>query len=153
MRKIRYWSVTHAGALLRIYRTLEWGMIKLDPLWRRLGYARIENPLISVETVIKQTLFDCKMCGQCVLSQTGMACPMNCPKQLRNGPCGGVRGNGHCEVNPEMRCVWMEAIRGAENMPQPSALHNTQQPLNHARQGQSSWIMTIKKRSADREST
>nr|WP_245947992.1 methylenetetrahydrofolate reductase C-terminal domain-containing protein [Halomonas montanilacus] len=29
------------------------------------------------------------MCGQCILSSTGMSCPMNCPKSLRNGPCGG----------------------------------------------------------------
>ena len=57
------------------------------------------------------------MCGQCVLSSTGMSCPMNCPKTLRNGPCGGVRANGHCEVKPEMRCVWVEAYRGSERIP------------------------------------
>ena len=45
-------------------------------------------------------LFDCRMCGQCVLSSTGMSCPMNCPKTLRNGPCGGVRADGNCEVKP-----------------------------------------------------
>ena len=42
---------------------------------------------------------------------------MNCPKQLRNGPCGGVRADGNCEVKPEMRCVWVEAWRGAERIP------------------------------------
>ena len=26
---------------------------------------------------------------------------MNCPKTLRNGPCGGVRQNGGCEIKPE----------------------------------------------------
>jgi hypothetical protein len=36
-----------------------------------------------------------------------MSCPMNCPKSIRNGPCGGVRLNGHCEIKPEMRCVWV----------------------------------------------
>ena len=43
-----------------------------------------------------------------------MSCPMNCPKNLRNGPCGGVRENGHCEVKPEMKCVWVQAWEGAE---------------------------------------
>ena len=38
------------------------------------------------------------MCGQCVLHSTGMTCPMTCPKTLRNGPCGGVREDGDCEV-------------------------------------------------------
>ena len=46
-----------------------------------------------------------------------MSCPMNCPKNLRNGPCGGVRANGHCEVRPEMRCVWVEAVAGARRIP------------------------------------
>ena len=49
---------------------------------------------------VKGLLFDCRMCGQCVLSSTGMSCPMNCPKSLRNGPCGGVRADGNCEVKP-----------------------------------------------------
>ena len=57
------------------------------------------------ERLIKGFLFDCRMCGQCVLSSTGMSCPMNCPKNLRNGPCGGVRDGGFCEVKPQMRCV------------------------------------------------
>ena len=28
------------------------------------------------------------------LPSTGMACPTNCAKQMRNGPCGGVRADG-----------------------------------------------------------
>ncbi len=55
-------------------------------------------------------VFGCSMCGQCVLHSTGLTCPMTCPKQLRNGPCGGVRADGGCEVKPEMRCVWLKAL-------------------------------------------
>ena len=57
------------------------------------------------------------MCGQCVLHDTGLTCPMTCPKTLRNGPCGGVRANGHCEVKPEMRCVWLKAYERSERLP------------------------------------
>ena len=88
----------------------------LDPVWRAIGYARLERPVAAVERAVKGFLFDCRMCGQCVLSSTGMSCPMNCPKELRNGPCGGVRADGHCEVEPEMRCVWVEAIAGSARM-------------------------------------
>ena len=49
------------------------------------------------------------MCGQCALPVTGYVCPMGCPKELRNGPCGGVGGDGSGEVNPERRCDWVDA--------------------------------------------
>ncbi len=74
--------------------------MRMHGLFRALGYERIERPVAAVEKAVKGVLFDCRMCGQCVLSSTGMSCPMNCPKTLRNGPCGGVRDNGNCEVKP-----------------------------------------------------
>lgn len=38
---------------------------------------------------------------------------MNCPKGLRNGPCGGTL-DGKCEVIPEIDCIWtrIETKRG-----------------------------------------
>lgn len=58
------------------------------------------------EHLVKGLLFDCRACGQCVLSKTGLVCPMTCPKQLRNGPCGGST-HEHCEVFPDRKCVWV----------------------------------------------
>jgi hypothetical protein len=29
-----------------------------------------------------------------------------CYKELRNGPCGGSRTDGSCEVGPTQRCIW-----------------------------------------------
>ena len=63
-----------------------------------------------LEKKIKEPLFNCQNCGQCVLSHTSLICPMNCPKGLRNGPCGGTL-NGKCEVIPERDCVWMRIDR------------------------------------------
>jgi len=116
MRAARHWSVRHARGLETTYHLFERAMIALDPLWRRVGYERAERPVAAVERVVKGFLFDCRMCGQCVLSSTGMSCPMNCPKELRNGPCGGVRPDGRCEVDPQMQCVWVEAIAGQEDL-------------------------------------
>ncbi|MBT7760593.1 MAG: hypothetical protein HN732_24895, partial [Rhodospirillaceae bacterium] len=78
--------------------------------------------------------------GQCVLRQTGMSCPMNCPKSLRNGPCGGVRGNGMCELNDGMPCVWVLAWHGSRRMRHGDELMGRLQPLDHRRIGRSSWL-------------
>ncbi len=73
--------------------------------------------LVQVEHALKGRVFGCRMCGQCVLHSTGMTCPMTCPKELRNGPCGGVRPDGGCEVVPEMRCVWLKAYERSRKLP------------------------------------
>src|SRR5205809_7134479 len=77
----------------------------------------VVDPVALVEAAVKKPIWGCQMCGQCVLHSTGMTCPMNCPKTLRNGPCGGVRPNGHCEVKPEMRCVWVKAYERSDRLP------------------------------------
>lgn len=108
--------------------------------WLKPG-GNVEKLLIVGEEVGKGAIFNCKMCGQCVLHSTGMTCPMNCPKNLRNGPCGGVRVNGHCEVIPEMRCVWVEAWERSQKMPEYGhQLHNVVPPLNRQLQGTSAWV-------------
>jgi hypothetical protein len=87
------------------------------------------------------------MCGQCILSSTGMSCPMNCPKNLRNGPCGGVRANGHCEVRPEMICVWVQAVAGAARIPGGTeGLQNVQVAVDRRLQGKSSWLRVVRER-------
>ena len=73
--------------------------------------------LFELEAFVKERLFDCKHCGQCVLSHTALVCPMNCPKGLRNGPCGGTL-NGKCEVLPEQDCVWMTIDQRREINPE-----------------------------------
>ena len=101
----------------------------------------VERVVIKAEVVSKGAVFNCQMCGQCVLHSTGMTCPMNCPKNLRNGPCGGVRANGHCEVRPEMRCVWVEAWERSQRMPiYGSEILQVLPPVNRSLQGTAAWI-------------
>lgn len=146
MYRMRKFAVNHAKAYNKIYAILEKTLIKLDPLLSKVGYKPIEKPLTFVEKNIKGFLFDCKMCGQCVLSDTGMSCPMNCPKELRNGPCGGVRPNGHCEVKPDMICVWVEAVRGNKNMQITDSILHVQLPIDHRLKGSSSWLRAARKK-------
>ncbi len=63
-----------------------------------------------LEGFLKGVAFDCRACGQCLLSRTGLICPMSCPKGLRNGPCGGTLGE-HCEVHSDRECVWVRIHR------------------------------------------
>ena len=141
MYAVRLWSVRHAKGLNAFYRAFEKALIALHPLWNKIGYEKLEKPFEGVERVTKGFLFDCQMCGQCALSSTGMSCPMNCPKELRNGPCGGVRANGNCEVNPEMRCVWVEAVAGSARMREGgAALHVVQFAVDRRLAGRSSWL-------------
>lgn len=149
MLALRHWSVRHARGLETFYAGFERLVVALHPLWQRIGYQRLEKPVASVEKVVKGLLFDCQMCGQCVLSSTGMSCPMNCPKNLRNGPCGGVRANGNCEVKPDMRCVWVEAFEGSQRMREGSqAIKVVQFAVDRRLQGRSSWLKVARERAA-----
>jgi len=80
------------------------------------------------------------MCGQCALPVTGYVCPMGCPKELRNGPCGGVGADGGCEVYPERRCVWVEAFERAASQGRAADLRLLHLPIDHRRWGESSWL-------------
>jgi len=103
------------------------------------GFA--ERVFIPLEIITKEPIFDCRMCGQCILHSTGMTCPMTCPKTLRNGPCGGVRSDGRCEINPEMNCIWVEAWeRSARMKTYGQEIMIVQGPVNHQRKGSSAWI-------------
>jgi hypothetical protein len=146
---LRKWSVRHSRWLERTYELVESTLIKLTPLLNRIGHQRLEKPVAAVEKIVKGALFDCQMCGQCVLSSTGMSCPMNCPKEIRNGPCGGVRADGYCEVKPEMRCVWVEGWQGAQHMKNGGDIAIVQIAVDSRFKGHSSWLRVVREKSAN----
>jgi hypothetical protein len=137
---VRRWATRNARSLEIIYHLTARFFHALDPLWVGLGVGRLERPFAALEASTKGFLFDCRMCGRCKLSVTGMTCVMNCPKTLANGPCGGVRANDHCEVKPEMRCVWVEAWSGAQRMRHGQAIRVPLAPRDHAIEGTSAWL-------------
>jgi ferredoxin len=49
----------------------------------------------------------CRTCGDCRLGDTGGICPVTrCSKGSLNGPCGGTREDGSCELGEGRRCAW-----------------------------------------------
>jgi len=135
------WLRNHPHFLERAYQATNWLFARLNPMITRLGYQRVNRWVNPPEELAKKVVFDCRMCGQCILHSTGMTCPMTCPKNLRNGPCGGVRANGHCEVIPEMRCVWVEAYERSLKMPvYGKEIIQIQPPVNRRLEGSSAWI-------------
>jgi hypothetical protein len=121
----------HPQWLERVYQLVEKIFNKLDPLIRKIGYKRVDRWVHLPEKFSKEMIFDCQMCGQCTLHFTGMTCPMTCPKNLRNGPCGGVRSDKTCEVDPEMICIWVEAYERSTKMKvYGNEIRHMQSPLN-----------------------
>ena len=144
MYSVRRWSVRHSRFLETFYKGFEACLLFLHPLFRRIGYRRMERPVAVVEKAVKGFLFDSQMCGMCSLSATGMACPMNCPKSMRNGPCGGVRENGHCEVKPDMPCVWVDAWEGSRRMRDGERIRELRPVVDHRLKGTSSWLREVR---------
>jgi len=143
---MRRWTVRHARFLTGLYAIVERLFVRLTPLWNRIGLKRLDRVLAFFERPTKKLLFDCRMCGDCLLSSTGMSCPMVCPKNVRNGPCGGVRDNGHCEVDPDMPCVWVD---GWEGIKRNSTVKRYLMPRKQAdfdRQGTSAWVRELERR-------
>jgi methylenetetrahydrofolate reductase (NADPH) len=142
MKAVRHWSVRHASLLKKTYGFADVFARALRPALTAIGARRMERILRPIERSAKGFFFDCKMCGQCVLSSTGMSCPTNCAKQMRNGPCGGVRADGGCEVHPTMRCVWVEAVEGQKQIsgsPSTAILP----PIDRRQLERSTWVRVI----------
>ena len=147
MYAARRFAVRHSRFFERLYLAFERVIVALDPMFRRIGYERLERPFAATERVVKGVLFDCRMCGQCVLSSTGMSCPMNCPKDLRNGPCSGVRPDGNCEVIPDMKCVWIDALEGAGRMKYGQVkIAVVQPPVDQSLRGSSAWLRVAREK-------
>jgi methylenetetrahydrofolate reductase (NADPH) len=64
----------------------------------------------KIELLTKVLIYDCRDCGDCALVDVAYTCPMSrCPKNQRNGACGGSR-DGWCEVYPgEKLCIYVKA--------------------------------------------
>jgi 5-methyltetrahydrofolate--homocysteine methyltransferase len=97
-----------------------------------------------VERRVKGAMFGCRMCGNCLLQETAYICPMECPKGLRNGPCGGSTPEG-CYVEPRRPCIWHRIYERAERRGTSDRLLEVQPPLDWGRVGRETWFEVLQK--------
>jgi len=74
----------------------------------------------------------CGACGDCFLDRTGGICPVvRCAKGLLNGPCGGTRRGGKCEIDAEKDCAWVLIYRRLEKQGRLDLMREYRSPKNY----------------------
>jgi methylenetetrahydrofolate reductase (NADH) len=94
--------------------------------------------LVSVEKTIKGPIWGCRMCGNCLLQETAFICPMECPKGIRNGPCGGSTQE-RCYVDETRPCMWYAIYERAFRMGRQEMLLEVMPPLDWDKTGGETW--------------
>jgi methylenetetrahydrofolate reductase (NADPH) len=93
--------------------------------------------LAATELIVKGPLFGCRMCGNCILQETALICSMECPKGIRNGPCGGSTEN--CYVDETRPCVWYKIYERAFKWGWQERLLEVLPPLDWDKVGGETW--------------
>ena len=107
--------------------------------YRRNEDGLFERILTRVERWIKGPVFGCRMCGNCILSETAFICPMTCAKGLRNGLCGGATPEA-CEVDPSRPCTWYLIYERSRKLGRTNRLLEINAPLDGERVGRETWL-------------
>jgi ferredoxin len=84
----------------------------------------------------------CRGCGDCMLAWTGGVCPIaKCSKSLVNGTCGGT-DKGHCEVDPDMACGWLEIYKRLKELGRLEE-YRTMRPLRDHRKDRGNGVRRL----------
>jgi methylenetetrahydrofolate reductase (NADPH) len=118
--------------------------IKPSRRWQPAFYPFKKEPfgrrfLAKVEICVKGPLFGCRMCGNCLLQETAFICPMECPKGMRNGPCGGITPEKNCYVDETRKCIWYAIYKRAHKTGREETLLEVLPPLDWNKVGTETW--------------
>jgi len=113
----------------------------LFPLMSKYYHRKKDPRRYRLEHLAKVLGNGCKDCGDCALLDLAYLCPMSqCPKNQRNGPCGGSY-EGWCEVYPgEKKCIWTQAYAFLKAYQEEGKLEEAYlPPVNWALSQTSAW--------------
>lgn len=108
----------------------------------KISGTKMEDAFHKLEHLAKVVLFDCKDCGDCALIDIAYLCPMSqCPKNQRNGACGGSF-QGWCEVYPgKKQCIYVRAYARLKRYGEETHLQNKiVPPCDWSLHQTSSWL-------------
>jgi methylenetetrahydrofolate reductase (NADPH) len=104
--------------------------------FKRLSFKK--RVIAKIESAIKGPLFGCRMCGNCLLQETALICPMECPKGLRNGPCGGSTPE-KCYVDESRPCIWYKIYERSFKYGRETQLLEVLPPMDWDKAGTDAW--------------
>ncbi|MBW2058205.1 MAG: methylenetetrahydrofolate reductase C-terminal domain-containing protein [Deltaproteobacteria bacterium] len=126
-----------------LFNEKSWRFKLLRPMARRVdSWPWAKGTVDYLEHLAKAALFRCMNCGDCALFDVAFVCPMSqCPKNQRNGACGGSY-EGWCEVYPnQKKCVWVQAYERLKAYGEETALADyIVPPCNWELWQTSSWL-------------
>jgi methylenetetrahydrofolate reductase (NADPH) len=131
-RMLHHLAFTKEGALFRPMRALA----------RIVDGTVLESAYTKCEQIMKGLTNDCRHCGDCAMLDLAYLCPMSqCPKNQRNGPCGGSF-EGWCEAYPNQRkCIYVLAYERLKAHGADQSLgEDLVPPVNYDLNETSSWI-------------
>jgi methylenetetrahydrofolate reductase (NADPH) len=111
-------------------------------VWER----RLSHGLCLLEDAMKKPVFRCQSCGECILSHSAFICSQRYPKRMRNGPCGGTREGGFCEVYPERKCIWTLIARRSALLRRSVLLLRIERAHDWELEKTSAWLNVFRKR-------
>ena len=94
--------------------------------------------LETLELTVKGPIWGCRMCGNCLLQETAFICPMECPKGIRNGPCGGSTEEC-CYIDETRPCIWYQIYDRAFKLHREEMLLEVLPPLDWDKVGGETW--------------
>ncbi len=96
-------------------------------------YPAVNTTMLAVREEEGKWAARCAACGDCSLGETFGLCPVaRCAKGIQNGPCGGTRRNGRCELDENTDCVWYLIVQRARERGALGALAEIRRPKNWA---------------------